>query len=82
MSDLVFVFAADGTTQTLWTDALDLRAIGTIVEVPRASEVEYEDGWWVVRLPDGTEIARHQNRTEAIRLEVEWLQHNRLEVER
>ena len=44
------------------------------LKVTRASNVEFEDGDWVARLPDGTEIARGKDRGQAIKDEVSYLE--------
>lgn len=89
MSDLTIKILPDGSVQCLWTDEIDLYEIGHPT-VRRASTVEYEGGWWVVRLAEdtathtegvvkaGAEIAAHKSRKKAIELEVEWLVENAL----
>ncbi len=41
-NDLVIHFRANGSAKCLWTDAIDLRAIGKL-KVSRASTIEYNN---------------------------------------
>ena len=50
-----------------------LSAIGR-VQIERASCVEWEDGLWVARRPDGHVIASGRERSEVIAREVSWLE--------
>jgi hypothetical protein len=60
----------DGTIEGLYSDTIPLRKLGKL-NVSRATYVEFDcsDQKWVVTLPDGTELYRHQSRDTALELE-------------
>lgn len=66
----------DGEVQCLAPDDLDLRDVGSL-HVRRASHVEFDNDRqrWLVTLPNGKEIGEFATRGEAIRFEVEYLNH-------
>ena len=72
----VFVIK-DGVVTSLYTEEIDLRALGTL-HVERASNVEWDDNaqGWVVTLANGSKPLYEVFRTrdEAIAAEVEYLQ--------
>lgn len=59
----------------IYTDALDLRAVGSRMTCKRASSVEWSDTRqeWVVSLPGGREIAHGPSREACIQEEVRIL---------
>ena len=66
----------DGKIEMVYTDALDLRPLGT-AEIRRASYVEPDkDGNWVVDMSPsgGDRLGPYKFRAEALRSEAEWLQ--------
>lgn len=66
----------DGQAAMVYDDRFRaiLEALGPMT-VTRASEVEYESGDWVARLPGtGQEIARGRIRSEVIAAEVRYLE--------
>jgi hypothetical protein len=70
----VVVIHADGGIEHVHSDALRAPGLGER-EAVRLSDVEMEDGVWVARKADtGEEIARHEDRSECIRQEVEYFQ--------
>lgn len=68
----------DGSITCVYTDALDLRALGKLV-VRRASTVEFdhERQMWRAVLTDGTLVGEFVQREDAIRAEIELLEQRR-----
>jgi len=60
----------DGTVEGLYTDVIPLRELGKVY-VARATNVEFDDSAqkWVVTLPDGTELYKHESREQALNWE-------------
>jgi hypothetical protein len=65
----------DGTVRTLYTEAIDLEAIGP-ADISRASHVEpAEGGWTADMLPvGGPVLGPFAKRSEALAAEVRWLE--------
>lgn len=65
----------DGNIQTIYSDELDLHEIGTIHNVRRASNVDFDEveQLWHVKLLDGTVIYKDKNREKAIEEEIKLL---------
>ena len=76
MSEIVdVVFAPDGTGALIYTDAVDVQALGR-VETTRASHVEpAPEGGWIADLGPsaGPVLGPFRYRREALEAEVEWL---------
>ena len=74
VQERVFLIDPDATVTGLYTDDLDLRAVGDL-STRRASNVEFnsETSLWDVILPDGTIIASDRSREVAIELEIAYL---------
>ncbi len=62
-----------GNIHTLWSDDLDLYELGTVHNVRRASNVEFDETSqeWMVKLLDGKVIHRDKSREAAIDREIE-----------
>lgn len=71
MADRVISIAPDGTLTALYTDQIDLRAIGKLT-VDRASEIEFDHDaqTWFIRFPDGTTVPNFASREDAIACEI------------
>ena len=66
----------DGTVRCLYSEALELTALGTL-SIRRASHVEPDaDGkWWADLAPvDGPRLGPFERRSQALRAEVAWLE--------
>jgi hypothetical protein len=63
----------NGNVRCLYTDIIDLYSIGKIVEVRKASNVEFnqDNQVWEVLSLDGQVLYEHQNRETAIEWEIE-----------
>ena len=75
---LIRIDIGDGTAKTLWTDAIDLPALGT-ASVTRASHVEFDaaEQAWFVAEPDGRRVkGGFSKRAEALAWEHEWANGN------
>jgi len=73
-----FVIAPDGTVTTLYTELLDLAALGAM-NIARASQVEPDDhGQWFAHLVDGPTLGPYPRRSDALAAEVAWLTMHRL----
>ena len=57
------IFASDGTGRCLYTEAIDLSAVGRLA-IARATTIEFDAAAqrWVVRTPEGVERFRHARR--------------------
>lgn len=72
------VITPDGTVTTLYTELLDLAALGAL-NITRASQVEPDDhGQWFTPLVDGPTLGPYPCRSEALAAEVAWLTAHRL----
>ena len=72
------VITPDGTVTTLYTELLDLAALGAM-NIARASQVEPDDrGQWFAQLIDGPTLGPYPRRSDALAAEVEWLTAHRL----
>ena len=64
---------ADGDLATLWTDQVDLYAVGRVTNVHNASTVEFHEElqtWEVVDAQTQEVVHRHPNRQRAIEWEI------------
>jgi len=67
----------DGDLHTLYNEAVDLREIGRIENVHRASHIRFDEdnqGWTVVCAATGQVVHRNPSREAAIRWEIEHFQ--------
>lgn len=62
------VFNPAGEFETVYSDII-VEAGASTIRVDRFSNVEFEDGFWVARLPNGSEICRHASREVCLQLE-------------
>ena len=79
-SEMELVVSVDGVARCIYDEALDLREIGRL-SITRASHVEPDrDGfWWADMGPvDGPVLGPYGSRSEALRVEREWLMAARL----
>lgn len=63
----------DGNIQTLYSDEIDLYAIGEVHSVRRASNVEFDEAnqeWMVIQASTDKIIHRNKNRKQAISWEI------------
>jgi len=70
------VIHPDGTARCLYSEAIDLHAIGTLT-IARGSHVEPDDHgqWWADLAPvSGPRLGPYGRRSEALRAEVVWLE--------
>ncbi len=66
----------DGNIQTLYSDEVDLYALGEVHSVRRASNVEFDETnqeWMVIQTSTGEIIHRNKSREQAISWEIEEL---------
>ena len=67
-----------GDVTTLYTELLDLSALGAM-NIARASHVEPDDsGRWFADIVDGPRLGPFTRRSEALAAEVAWLTEHRL----
>ena len=67
-----------GTISTLYSELLDLSALGAM-NIARASQVEPDEtGRWFADVIDGPRLGPFERRSDALAAEVEWLTRNRL----
>lgn len=64
-----------GTLRCVYTEAMDLDAMGDHV-IRRASNVEPGPDGWYAYLVDGPTLGPFAKRSEAIRAEVAWIEQN------
>ena len=70
--------APDGSTKVIYSEEIDLHALGTAT-ISRASHVEPDDsGHWFADMVDGPQLGPFTRRSEALAAEVAWLTENRL----
>lgn len=68
----------DGDVTTLYSELLDLSALGAM-NIVRASQVEPDaDGQWFAAIIDGPTLGPFARRSEALAAEVAWLTEHRL----
>ena len=76
---MVVVIDPTGTVTTLYTELLDLAALGT-QSIARASHVEPDAaGHWFANIVDGPRLGPFSRRSEALAAEVAWLTAHRLQ---
>jgi len=66
----------DGDIQTIYTDEIDLYALGEVHNVKRASSIEFDEAsqeWVVIQASTDNIIHRNKSRTQAIAWEIEEL---------
>jgi hypothetical protein len=69
----------DGTVSTLYTEVIDLAALG-LLQIERASDVEPDaTGRWWAQLRAGPKLGPFARRSQALRAEVDWLLEHRLQ---
>ena len=79
---MVVVIDPTGTVTTLYTELLDLAALGAR-NIIRASHVEPDvDGNWFADIVEGPRLGPFSRRSEALAAEVDWLTEHRLGVPR
>ena len=73
-----FFIGPDGTLTTLYSEVLDLAALGT-ARIERASHVEPDaHGQWWAEVIEGPRLGPFPRRSDAIAAEVAWLTEHRL----
>ena len=73
------VIRPNGDVTTLYTELLDLSALGA-VNIARASHVESDQsGQWFADVIDGPKLGPFPRRSEALAAEVAWLTEHRLQ---
>ena len=72
------VVRPNGDVTTLYTELLDLSALGAM-NIARASHVEPDgSGQWFAQIIDGPKFGPFSKRSEALAAEVAWLTEHRL----
>lgn len=72
------VIHPDGAVTTLYSELLDLSALGAL-NIARASHVEPDaDGLWFAAIIDGPTLGPFARRSEALAAEAAWLTEHRL----
>ena len=73
MNDIVFDIDENGNMHGLYTDSINLFEIGRVINVKKASNVEFNQKkqMWEVLSLDGEVLFEHQNREKAIEKEIE-----------
>ena len=72
------VVRPNGEVATLYTELIDLTALG-VMNIQRASQVEPDaSGQWFTHILDGPTLGPFARRSEALTAEVSWLTQNRL----
>jgi hypothetical protein len=69
MPALCIAFLPCGEFESLYSDVIAEDPAVTVTGIKRYSNVEFEGGEWVARLPGGEEICRHKLRGECLKLE-------------
>jgi len=67
---------SDGNIQTLYSDEVDLYALGEVHNVRRASSVEFDEAnqeWMVIQASTGKIVYRNKSREQAISWEIKEL---------
>ena len=73
------VIRPNGDVTTLYTELLDLSALGTL-NIARASHVEPDQsGQWFADVIDGPKLGPFPRRSDALAAEVAWLTEHRLQ---
>lgn len=68
----------DGSVTTLYTEVIDLAALG-LLQIERASDVEPDStGHWWAQLWEGPKLGPFDRRSQAIQAEIDWLLEHRL----
>lgn len=69
------ILIKDGKAHAVYDDRFRclMECLG-VLQVKRASDVNFENGDWVARLPGGEEIARGKVRADVIAAEVSYLE--------
>jgi hypothetical protein len=78
---MIISIPLDGDVRLLYTESIDMRAIGSVVEMRRASHVEpFGTDQWTADLGpvDGPVLGPFDTRGEALRAEEDWLNKNYL----
>jgi len=73
--DIVLMLEPDGTVQTLYTEAIDLRKFGKL-NIQRASHVDADRKgmWWANLSPvKGPRLGPFRLRSQALKAEVAWI---------
>lgn len=72
------VISPTGEVTTLYTEVLDLAALGAL-NIARASQVEPDaEGRWFAHIIDGPTLGPFARRSQALAAEVAWLVEHRL----
>ena len=72
---------SNGDVTTLYTELLDLSALGAM-NIARASHVEPDQsGQWFADIVDGPKLGPFARRSEALAAEVAWLTEHRLHAQ-
>lgn len=71
----------DGDVTTLYSELLDLSALGAM-NIARASHVEPDaEGYWFAAIIEGPKLGPFARRSEALAAEVAWLTEHRLLIQ-
>ena len=75
MNEIVITFTPDGTGHALYTEAIDLSAIGPLV-IRRATTIEFDNKtqYWRVRDPEGFPLFNSPSRLACLDWERQYLQ--------
>lgn len=79
---MILVIAPDGSARALYSETIDLAALGSLA-IRRASAVEPDDrGQWTVDLGPvaGPLLGPFARRSEALAAEIAWLEFHRLGI--
>lgn len=72
------VIEPGGSVRCIYSEEMDLTALGTVV-ITRASRVEpaFDGGWYADLGPvGGPSLGRFAKRSEALAAEIQWLEHH------
>jgi hypothetical protein len=74
---MTMTVAPDGTMRCLYTEEIDLSAIGNMA-IQRTSNVNPDDmgQWWAEILPDGPLLGPFAKRSEALAAEIDYIENN------
>jgi hypothetical protein len=64
----------NGSVEAIYAEKIELEKLGNVT-VARASAIEWHDGYWSVRWPDGTTISRFRRRSQALAWEERVINH-------